>query len=82
MPDNTRWSPQPEHGPEHLHPGSLVAGVRVCHYHADTAPGLRTMHGSVEGLAARVAQISSQCLDCIREQHESNFKRDAWEAQP
>lgn len=65
------WAPQPESGPDTLPAGATVAGVRVCHYHADTSPGLRHAHGSTQGLAERVAQIASQCLDCRREQAET-----------
>lgn len=64
------WTPQPEHTPEQMRPGGRVAGVLVCAFHATTCQGLVAAHGSVEGVARRVAQTAAQCRDCIREQRE------------
>ena len=64
------WQPQPEASREERPPGGTVAGVLVCAFHRDVLGGLRTAHGSVEGLARRVAQVAAQCADCIREDRE------------
>lgn len=64
------WQPQPERGPEERPRGGKVAGVLMCAHHAVVCHGLVTAHGSVEGIARRVAMISAACLDCLREQRE------------
>ena len=53
------WTPQPESGPDARPAGGTVAGVLVCNYHRDVLGGMRTAHGSAEGLARRVATIAA-----------------------
>lgn len=63
------WTQQPENDPRPpVEAPGVVAGVTVCHGHASTAHGLRTAHGSVEGWTRRVAQVATQCPECLEAQ--------------